>query len=104
MSNPVMADHQPASNTAAVATIAARTNGRTKGVVCHWSYDAAPTGGKLTIKSGTTTISEVDITAAGPGFLPLDGFVSTRGELLSATLAAGGSGISGKVALSALYL
>lgn len=100
MSKSLKADHQPASNTEAVATISNGKNYTIKGRMVHYSYSAAPTGGKLTIKSGTTVISEVDVTAAGPGHLPLNGFDSTVNETLSATLAAGGVGVSGKVSIS----
>lgn len=95
------ADHQPAANTDAVATITAIENGRIHGVEAHWSYSDAPTGGKLTIKSGSTVISEVDVTASGPGFLPLNGLETSPGEALSATLAAAGASVSGKVTLTA---
>jgi hypothetical protein len=94
------ADHQPAVNTAAIATIAAESNTIICGKQVHWSYDGVPTGGKLTIKSGTTVIDEVDIISGGPGFLPLDGFETVAGELLSATLAAGGATVTGKVSIS----
>lgn len=61
-----------------------------------FSYSAAPTGGRLTVKDGATTLFDVDITAAGPGPLPLvyTGSVNTA---LTVTLAAGGSGVIGKL-------
>ena len=100
---PVCSDDQPSSDTAAVATIANAKNYTISGTWVLWSYSTAPTGGKLTIKSASTTIAEVDITAAGPGFLPLDGLNSVRNEAYSATLAAGGTGVSGKVTMCAIY-
>ena len=45
--------------------------------------------------SGTTVFS-LDITAAGPGFLPLEK-LGTPNTAMIITLAAGGVGISGKV-------
>ena len=35
-----------------------------------WSYNGTPTSGNLTIADGATTIFNLDITAAGPGFIP----------------------------------
>jgi uncharacterized Zn-binding protein involved in type VI secretion len=100
----VAADDQPASNTAAVATI---TNGKAytiHGLMCHFGYDLAPTSGTLTIKSGSTTISKVPVTAAGAGYLPLDGFATmAAGDTLSATLSAGGVGVTGYVSISGEY-
>jgi hypothetical protein len=104
MSNNVSAKTAGAADgTASVATIAARTNGKTYGVSVLWSYDTTPTGGKLTIKSGTTVIAEVDCPTAGPGFLPITGFDSAKGESLSATLAAGGGSVAAKVAIAGRY-
>lgn len=62
-----------------------------------WSYSGAPTGGKLQIKGATTVLVEVDITAAGPGQLLLPGFCPGQSTALTASLAAGGGGVYGKV-------
>lgn len=91
------------ANEAATATVDAVSGAQIQGVMVHFSYSATPTGGGLTIKRGSTVIDEVDIIAGGPGFLPLDGFRSGVNESFSATLAAGGSGVVGKVNLSAEY-
>lgn len=91
------------SNAAATATISAVPGAQIEGVTLHWSYSAEPTNGKVTVKRASTTISEVDVTSAGPGYLPLVGFRGDVGEALSATIAAGGTGVVGKVALSARY-
>lgn len=93
-------------NADATATISAVTgaNGQVnklEGVMATWSYSGTPTGGKVTIKRGTTTIDEVDVTASGPGYLPLNGLETAYNEALAATIAAGGSGIIGKVCIRA---
>ena len=66
-----------------------------------WSYDNTPTAGSLTIEDGSgTTVFKVDITAAGPGFIPFDPpLKGTANTALIATLAAGGAGVSGIVNL-----
>ena len=102
------ADHQPSSNTEAVATISAITGVQIEGIMIHFSYDLDPTGGKVQLvedKAGTPIIlSELTVTNKGPGFLPCEGFVSSPGKSLSAVLAAGGSGVTGKVSLAARKL
>src|SRR5947209_7971219 len=90
----------PASNTAAVITYAAGSAGVQhclSGVA--WSYSAAPTNGNLKIEDGSgNTIFSVDITAAGPGFIPFNPpKKGTAATALIITLAAGGTGISGKI-------
>jgi hypothetical protein len=92
--------HQPASNTAAVVTKAAGGAGVSNvlgGV--YWSYDLDPTGGSLKIEDGSgTTIFFVSITSKGPGFLPFrPALKGTANTALIVTLAAGGSGVTGKV-------
>lgn len=92
--------HAPASNTAAVVTYAAAGAG-----VAHvisgvaWSYDLDPTGGSLKIENGSgSTVFQVAVTSKGPGFFvfpqPKKGSANTA---LIITLAAGGSGVTGKV-------
>ena len=88
--------HAPAANTAAVVTLAAET-GLSQGLRgVAWSYEATPAGGNLKVEDDNITVFSVDITAAGPGFLPLC-LRSSPGKLLRVTLSAGGSGVSGKV-------
>lgn len=92
--------HAPSANTAAVVTYAAAGAG-----VAHvlggiyWSYNAAPTGGNLKVEDGSgVTVLSVDVTAAGPGFLPFP--IPIRGSANTAmiiTLAAGGAAVTGKV-------
>ena len=64
-----------------------------------WSYSADPTGGRLTVVAGATTLLDVDIPKGGPGFLDIDGFDPPAGSTdnVVATLYAGGSGIVGKL-------
>lgn len=88
------------ANAAATATISAISGGIIEGGVCIYSYSGAPTNGKVTIKDGSTTIAEFDVTAAGPGSVLLEDFITSVGAALSATIAAGGVGIVGKVSLS----
>ena len=92
--------HLPASNTAAILTLTGTGTGPGSATVIQgiaWSYDAAPTGGNLKIENASgTIIFSIDITAAGPGFLPFP-WKSSNGNPLIVTLAAGGSGVTGKV-------
>lgn len=97
--------HLPASNTAAVVTKTAAGAGLFNACAgVYWSYSGNPTGGKLTLEdvSGTTVL-EVDITAGGPGFLPFSPPIrnAAANTALIVTLAAGGSGITGKLAVNA---
>lgn len=97
--------HYPAANTAAIvgddgAGRAALTDPDPEIAAIHWSYDAAPTGGRLSITIDTVVVYDVDITAAGPGAVSFgDGelklpAVSTD---LDITLAAGGAAVTGKL-------
>ncbi len=115
-----------ATNAAAIATIDGLTGAQLEGVVVNFSYSQQPTGGRLIVSrvSGGTpgeplglllallqtpetaesvAICDVDILSGGPDSLPLAGFITQEGEGLSATLADGGSGVTGKVSLSAKY-
>lgn len=92
----VKSKHYPASNTAAVITLAAVV-GRSHVVqAIQWSYSEVPTGGRLTVTFGVTVEFDVDITAAGPGgfgcLLP-----AGTNSLVTITLAAGGGTCTGKL-------
>ncbi len=92
----------PASNTAAQITYAAAGAGVSHAISgVAWSYSAAPTGGNLKIEDGSgNTVFTMDITAAGSGFIPFP--VPKKGSANTAlivTLAAGGSGVTGKVSV-----
>lgn len=96
----MLTKHSPASNTAAVVTLAAA--GTTQARIVEqivWSYDGNPTGGNITITNDGTAIFDIDITAGGPGSITFPGDVlkSTANKALVITLAAGGSGISGNI-------
>ena len=91
--------HEPAADTIAIVTKAAGGAGISNVLaMVAWSYDGDPTAGSLTVKEASTTVFKVDITAAGPGFFqfipPLKGAANTA---ISATLSAGGAGVSGIV-------
>lgn len=90
-----------AANALASVTYAAVTGHRHHAVVVAWSYSAAPTGGKLTIKDGVTAVFEVDITAAGPGSIPLPPVRGTANTALVVELAAGGVAVTGKLNVAA---
>jgi hypothetical protein len=91
----------PTSNTAAVVTYAAVSDR------CHsitglaWSYDGAPTGGSLKVEDGSgTTVFKIDVTAAGPGVIYFNPpKMGTKNTAMIITLAAGGSGVTGKVSI-----
>lgn len=91
-----------ASNTAVTITVTAVPS------VCHeiemlgWSYDAGGTlsTGRLSVQSPSGTyLFDVDVTAAGVGFVPLAGscLKGALGQDVIITLAAGGSGVTGKL-------
>jgi len=65
-----------------------------------WSYSAAPTGGRLVVTIGGTTLIDIDIVAGGPGLMEFSNpFYKTseaKGEALVITLHAGGGGVVGK--------
>lgn len=83
-----------AANAAAVITAVAPR-------YLHWllfSYSGSPTGGRLTVVVASTTYLDVDITAAGPQLLRLDPvFVNPGTGNVVITLAAAGSGVTGKL-------
>ena len=67
----------------------------------YWSYDAAPTGGAISIEdvSGTTVWGPFAITAAGPGSLPI--YPAIVGQAVNTAmlvkLAAPGGSVQGRV-------
>lgn len=60
------ATHYPPAATNAVVTLTAVPQNIYVIRSIHCSYSAAPTGGRLTVVAGSTTLFDVDITAAGP--------------------------------------
>lgn len=87
----------PAANTAAVLTYAASTDGSSHVIEqITVGYDAAPTGGSLTITDGGTTVYQVTIT--GTGAIELNpNLLGGRNAAVVITLAAGGVGVSGRL-------
>lgn len=90
--------HAPSSNTAAVVTLAAVPSYRRIIRTAFWSYNAAPTGGNILIADATVTQLNLDITSAGPAMMPIEMTFGANTEVV-VTLAAGGSGVSGKVVI-----
>lgn len=93
------ADHQwPSAETAAVVTRTAVAGKRWICTSIKWSYSDTPTTGRLTVTDGVTTLCDLDIIAGGPGSLPLGKLgEGSVGADLTITLAAGGTGITGKL-------
>lgn len=56
-----------------------------------FAYGSTPTGGRVTVRDGASTILTFPVTAGGPGPVRL----AIRGDNLVAELAAGGSGVTG---------
>ena len=67
----------------------------------EWSYDAAPTGGRLTAVYGSTTLLDVNITTGGPGQMqwPSGLTNNTKNEALVVTLASGAGTVVGKLSV-----
>lgn len=88
-----------AANTAVVQTIAAVAAKSHRLVALSLSYSAAPTGGKITVADGASTILELDVTAGGPLSVPLPagGLKGSVNTAMTVTLAAAGAGVIGKV-------
>lgn len=97
--------HAPSSNTAAVVTYAAAGPGRCHvlGGVC-WSYSGDPTSGNLKVEDAGVTVFSIDITKSGPGEIVWpQRRIGAKNAALVITLAAGGSGVSGKVSVLEHY-
>ncbi len=93
-------NNSPSSNTAAVLTLTKIDTGFGKQEILgvSWSYDGAPTAGNLKVESPAGTVLQSwDITAAGPGFIITPDLHGGDGADMIITLAAGGSGVTGKV-------
>jgi hypothetical protein len=94
--------HVPAADTAAVVTLTPDSAEELLAIDhIAWSYTASPTGGRLTVAIGGVTVLDLDITTGGPGPIEFGrGLVGKPGETIVVTLAAGGSGIGGKLNVS----
>ncbi len=94
--------HAPAANTAAVVSYAAAGVGVSHAISgIAWSYSADPSAGNLKVEDGAgNVVLSLDVTQAGPGFIPLHppkrGSANTA---LTVTLAAGGAGVTGKLSV-----
>lgn len=94
--------NEPAVNTAAVVNYGAAGAGVSHVITgVAWSYNAAPTGGRITIEDGAGVIVfRQDITAAGPGSIlfpmPKRGAANTA---MIVTLTAAGAAVTGKVSV-----
>lgn len=88
-----------AANTAVVQTFAAVAAQVHRLTMLAVSYSAAPTGGRVTVADGGTTILDLDVTAAGTFFVPLPdgGLKGTVNTAMTVTLAAAGAAVVGKV-------
>lgn len=93
----------PASNTAAVAT-AAGANGvahSISGVAFSYAGSGTLSGGNVIIADGGTTVFSLDVDAKGVYVVtfPEGPMRAAPGNALTATLAAGGSNVTGKINL-----
>ncbi len=82
--------------TAVTITVAAPTISGQRNVIdgVVWSYSAAPTGGHISVKDGSTVVFECDITAAGAGYLPVVRKGSPNGAM-TVVLASGAGSVIG---------
>jgi hypothetical protein len=89
-----------ATNGAVTLTFAADDKGRAwKLSGLSWSLSADPGSPvALTVADGATTIWQADVTAGGPGFIPLHPPIrGTANTAMTVTLAAAGASIVGKL-------
>ena len=94
--------HDASANAAAVITIAADAENFWAISRIDWSYSGTPTGRKLTVEFGSTKLLDIDIRSSGHGYYDLkfpdllhNSF--TKNEDAVITLAAGASGVIGKL-------
>ena len=95
--------HAPTANNLAVVQLAAPgTEQRNIIWRIDYSYSNTPTNGFLFIRDGTTTVFELDITAAGPGSVVFaNGQAGDFNNDITVTLTAGGATIYGKLNVEA---
>jgi hypothetical protein len=93
-----------AADTATVVTIGAYPGAYNYLHGLQWSYDAAPTGGKITVQDGAggAILWEQAITGAGAGGQDPD-VLGSENTALVITMAAGGAGIVGRIAGARAY-
>lgn len=103
MSSYPYSSRSPGANAPAIVTVQGRTGARVvvSGIIV--SYNAAPTAGNFTILGNNSNRGyDFDISAAGPLAIPNpeDGMEFDVGESVTATLAAAGAAVVGKVNLA----
>ncbi len=88
-----------ATNAPAVVTLAAAGADLCNGVSgLAVSYSATPTGGNVQIADGAAVVFDLDITSAGPTVIHFPALmVGSPNTAMTLTLAAGGSGIVGRL-------
>lgn len=86
-----------ATNAAATITLGAVSGIKHYILGILFSYSAAPTGGKLTSTGLNGDQLDIDVTAAGAAPLIAPPAIGASGSAVTITLAAGGSGIVGKL-------
>ena len=66
----------------------------------YWSYSGGTPTGRITISDSGTSVFDIDITSAGPGFMafPIPPKAQRKGAY-AVTLYAGGAGVIGKLNL-----
>lgn len=95
---PVWTHDDPADNVAAVITKAIDSEQAHVLYAIDYSYDSAPTNGSIVININSVDTYKLDVTAAEPRLLRFPGGIyGNKSEALVITLAAGGSGIAGKL-------
>jgi hypothetical protein len=99
-SNPVSAI--AAVNTATVVTINGVAGQSVRLTSLSVSYNAAPTGGLVTVVVNAVTILQLDIPTQGPFAIPLPpgGLECAAGQNCVITLAAAGAAVQGRVNVS----
>ena len=90
----------PAVNVAAVVTKTAVAGQRHAIYGILFSYNAAPTGGRLTVTDGGVTVIDLQVNAAGAVLIPFNYQMAfgVNSEVV-VTLAAGGAAVTGKLQL-----
>lgn len=89
---------EPAADTDAVVVCTDSFHFGIRGII--WSYDSDPVTGNLQITDADSVLlMSIDIIIGGPGHLKFDTPVFVLNKDLTVTLSAGGSGITGKLAV-----
>ena len=88
------------TNADVTLTLSAEVGKRSSITSLSWSYSDAPTGGSIIINDGANPVFRVDVTAAGPGFLPVL-IEGSAGAVMTVTLTAGGADVVGRLNIQA---